>query len=362
MEKLVNRKDGTSAEIYLYGIIGAYLDIDTNRLTAEIEALRKGGVKKYTFYVNSDGGEVVQGSSLFNYLDRTDIEVTFVVDGIAASMMAMLITNPKHKVIAAKHAKFMYHRVQGYVYGNSTEVRAYADMIDTFEASLVEMMATKMHNKGAKARMHEGANAEGIDIAGVKAEFFTDGADHWLSAEQAKERGLVDEIIVNGKKMLEADLTVLKDKRDVYNFYNNQIINLNHKKMAEKNVYALALGLPQDEDDSKVINQIQNLVSEKNTLTASLQVKDTEIADLKNRLKTFEQAKVTNLINQAIAEKKIGEDDRATYTALAEKDFEGVEKVVNKLPGVSSISGQLKGQPEDAGTWNKRVTEIREGK
>ncbi len=348
MANLVNKIDKTTAEIYLYGIIGAGLDIDTNRLTAEIEALRKVGTRKYIFYVNSDGGEVVQGNSLFNYLDRTDIDVTFIVDGIAASMMAMLITNPKHTVKAAKHAKFMYHRVQGYVYGNSAEVRSHADMIDTFENSLIEMMAARMNT----------------DKETVRSDFFTDGTDHWLSAEQAKERGLVDEILVGGKKMKEPDLAVLTNKRDVYNFYNNQIINIQkQQKMAgDKNLYALALGLPQDEDESKVLNHIQALANEKKTMTASLQSKDTEIAELKNRLQAFEKAKVTNLINRAIAEKKIGEDERETYTALADKDFDGVEKIINKLPGVDPVAGKLNREKPKAGdAWNKRNEEIQKG-
>jgi len=95
-------------------------------------------------------------------------------------MMTMLTTNPKHKVFAAKHAKFMYHRV----HGNSAEVRAYADMIDTFENRFIEMMSARM----------------GMDAETVRIEFFTDGTDHWLNAEHAKERRLVDEIISNGKK------------------------------------------------------------------------------------------------------------------------------------------------------------------
>jgi ATP-dependent Clp endopeptidase proteolytic subunit ClpP len=346
MNDLVNKIDRTTAEIYLYGIIGAGLDIDTNKLTAEIEALRKGGITKYVFYINSDGGEVIQGNSLFNYLDRTDIEVAFIIDGVAASMMALLITNPKHTVKAARHAKFMYHRVQGYAYGNSAEVRAHADMIDTFESSLIDMMAARM----------------GTDREVVKSEFFTDGTDHWLSAEQAKERGLVDEIIVGGRKMKEPDLAVLTNKRDVCNFYKNQIINIQKsKKMSEKNLYALALGLPQDEDESKVINQLQNLVNEKRTLTASLQAKDTEIEGLKNKLQAFEKAKVTGLINQAVADKKIGEDERDTYTALAEKDFDGVEKIINKLQGVEPVAGKLGGKAESGKAWNKRMDEIREG-
>jgi len=325
MKGLINKTDSRHAEIYLYGIIGNGLEIDTNKLTADIENLRRRGCSNFAFYVNSDGGEVVQGSSLFNYLDRTDIQVTWIVDGIAASMMAMLLTNPKHTVKAARHAKFMYHRVQGYVYGNSAEVRAHADMIDTFEASLIEMMAARMD----------------VDSEAVKAEFFTDGTDHWLSAEQAKERGLCDEIIT-GKSLKAADLSALTNTRDIYNFYNNQIINLQKRtKMKETNLFALALGLPETDDDSKVLTQVQNLVSQNRTLTSTLQAEKDRATALENKLKTFEQARVTNLIDAAIREKKIGADEKDTYAALAEKDLASVEKILNKLPGVEKVAPHL---------------------
>ena len=106
---IINKVGGDTAEIYMYGVIGAGLDIDANVVVGEMEKMRRGGIRNFRFYVNSEGGEVTQGSVLFNYLDRTDISVEWVVDGIAASMMAMLITNPKHKVKAAKYAGFMYH-------------------------------------------------------------------------------------------------------------------------------------------------------------------------------------------------------------------------------------------------------------
>jgi hypothetical protein len=247
------------------------------------------------------------------------------VDGIAASMMAMLLTNPKHTVKAARHAKFMYHRVQGYVYGNSAEVRAHADMIDTFEASLIEMMASRM-------KVASGA---------VKEEFFTDGTDHWLSSEQAKERGLCDEII-QGKSLKSVDLSSLTNTRDIYNFYNNQIINLQKQtKMKETNLFALALGLPETDDESKVLTQVQNLVSQNRTLNDSLKTEKDRVTQLENKLKTFEQAKVTNMIDNAIKAKKIGMDEKETYTALAEKDFEGVEKILNKLTGVNPVTPYL---------------------
>lgn len=345
MDGLVRKISNQTAEAYLYGMIGRGLDIDVNLLIAQIEAVRREGVTKFVFYVNSDGGEVAQGNAFFNYMLRTEIDVTWIVDGIAASMMAMLITNPKHKVVGAKYSKYMYHRIQGYVYGNSSEVRAHADMIDTFEDSLIDMMATRMK----------------ADKATVKKEYFEDGIDHWLSAEQALELGLIDEIHQRNTEILEADLAKISNKRDVWNYYQKQILNLKLKKM-DKNMYALAMGLPSNEDESKVLNHLQGLVNEKKQMNETIESQRETIKQLQARLDSFEKAKVTNLINQAIAEKKISEDDKETYLALAEKDYAGVEKIINKLPSVDRLVNKLKGSVPKESAWTKRQEEINANK
>jgi hypothetical protein len=274
--------------------------------------------------VNSDGGEVIQGSNLFNYLDRTtDVDVTWVIDGIAASMTALLLTNPRHKVIAARHAKFMYHSVWGHAAGNSVDIRAYADMIDTFEASLVDMMAARM----------------GVEASAVKSKFF-DGADHWLSAEQAKALGLCDEILVGGVALEEpVDLAGLT-KRDVFNFYNKQIIN---KRMGKENsnIFALALGLPETEDESKVVAQLQGIVAQNKSQASALEAERKKNGELENRLRELEKGRVSSLVDTAIEARKISADEKDTYVALAEKDFEAVEKILNRMQGVATVKAQL---------------------
>jgi ATP-dependent Clp endopeptidase proteolytic subunit ClpP len=316
-------KTSKNKEIYLYGIIGKKKDIDTTELISEIEKSRKAGIRDFVFYVNSEGGEVSQGSSLFNYLDRTDIDVTWVVDGLAASMAALLISSPRHVVKAARHAKFMYHKVWGSAVGNSAEVRAYADMIDTFEVSLIEMMASRMNWTFEK----------------VKSEFF-DGVDHWLSAEEAKALGLVDEILVGGMSLEEPANVALLGKTEVYNFYNNQIINL--KKMEKgTNIYALAMGLSEAEDDSVALARLQGIVAQNRSLTDELQVEKEKTTTLENRIRTLEGDKVKSLVESAIAERKITAEERDTYVSLAEKDFASVEKILNKMVGVAPIKGSL---------------------
>ena len=324
--KIVNKTDGKTAEVYMYGVIGAGLDIDTNVVVAAIENLRKQGCRNFKFYVNSEGGEVVQGCALFNYLDRTDIDVEWVIDGLAASMMAMLITNPRHKVSAARYAKLMYHRVQGSVYGNSAEVRSMAEMIDKFETSLIEMMARRMNEP----------------VEEVRKEFFTDGLDHWMTAEEAKKRGLVDNII-EGRNIAEPAADI-KSAKTVFDFFNKQLLNIIKPNNMDRAKIASLLNKQEKdiETDDALESAVKAVVDENATLRNELQTEKAKSAGLENQVKTMNEAKVKQLVDSAIAAKKIGEDERDTYTKLATDDFEMAEKIIGKFQGVTPVTDQLK--------------------
>ena len=324
---IVNKAESKRAEIYMYGVIGAGLDIDANVMVGEIEKLRRQGCRSFMFYVNSEGGEVVQGCALFNYLDRTaDIEVEWVIDGLAASMMAMLITNPRHKVSAAKYAKLMYHRVQGSVYGNSAEVRSMAEMIDKFESSLIDMMAQRMKEPAEQ----------------VRKEFFTDGLDHWMTAEEAKARGLVD-CIIEGRNIAESPADI-KSAKGVFDFYNKQLLNIIKPKNMDKAKIAQLLNKKESdvETDEGLVSAVEGMANENATLRNELNAEKEKNKTLTDQVKAMTEAKVRQLVDSAIAAKKIGEDERETYTKLATDDFDTAKKIIDKLQGVSPVTDQLK--------------------
>ena len=323
--KIVNKTGGKTAEVYMYGVIGAGLDIDTNVVVAEIEKLRQQGCRNFRFYVNSEGGEVVQGCALFNYLDRTDIDVEWVIDGLAASMMAMLITNPRHKVTAAKYAKLMYHRVQGSVYGNSAEVRSMAEMIDKFETSLIEMMARRMN--------------EPVDQ--VRLEFFSDGLDHWMTAEEARKRGLVDSVI-DGRNIAEP-ASDIKSAKAVFDFYNKQLLNIIKPSNMDRAKIASLLNKQEKdiETDEALVAAVEAQANENASLRNELTAEKQKSATLEGQVKAMNADKVKQLVDNAIAAKKIGEDERETYTQLATNDFDMAEKILGKMQGVNPVVDQL---------------------
>jgi HK97 family phage prohead protease len=77
-------------------------------------------------------------------------------------------------------------------------------------------------------------------------------------------------------------------------------------------------------------------------LTAKLAERNNHIAALEKQVQAFEKARIETLIDKAIAAKKIGADEKQTYTELAQKDFAAVEKIIEKLQGVAPVAAQLK--------------------
>ncbi|HNX65625.1 MAG TPA: ATP-dependent Clp protease proteolytic subunit [Bacteroidales bacterium] len=321
---LINQISGNSAEILMYGIIGKWCDIDVDYLVKDLEALKKSGVKNLTFFVNSDGGQVPQGQALWAYLNRSDFAITWVVDGVAASMMAMLLTNPKHTVIANKYSKFMYHRLAGGVNGNPDEVRAYADMMDKFEDDLIDMFAVRT----------------GIDAKDAKKRYFNN-IEVWLSAQEALELKLVNEIRDGYSGVSEP--TNLTTSHDVYQHFSSQLTNYsnNNQIKTEMKKIATLLNLGEAATEDAIATAVQNLINGNSKHASDLATKDKEINDLKNKVAEHDKAKVKNLIDTAITAKKFGEDMRETYTTMATENFAMAEKVISNMSGVDPVFNQL---------------------
>lgn len=337
--RITNTKDG-SAEVYLYGEIGRWMDVDATEVVRELERMQnKEGVRSVTFYVNSGGGDVMQGLALYNYLNRCGLEVTWVVDGIAASMMAMLMSNPKHTVKAARYAKLMYHRVTGYVYGNSDEIRSAADMVDTFEADLVAMMAERT-----------GKAADEIRTA------YFDGTDHWLSVTEAVDLGLVDEITDGDSRIQEAK--TFNSAHDVCRFYESQIINLSkNQNVMPLDIKALSrkLGLNEDAGEDAVNAKISALISEKNADAKTISDLQAENKRLTDDIAARQSAEIDRLVQDAIDAKKISADQKESFTKLARQDYASTKAVLDGMKGVEPIAQQLEkpAASNDTRTWDE---------
>ena len=163
-----------SAEVLIYGDIGEswYGDsVTAAEFVKEIVAL---DVDELTVRINSYGGSVTDGIAIHNALKRHKANVTVCIDGIAASI-ASLIAMAGDSVEMAENALMMLHAPWGGIYGNSAELRKYADMLDTWAQAMAGSYAAK--------------SGKPVDEI---LPLLTDGEDHWYTADECLEMGFID--------------------------------------------------------------------------------------------------------------------------------------------------------------------------
>ena len=133
--------------------------------------------KDIQLYINSPGGSVTAGMALYDTMQYVKCDVSTFCMGMAASMGAFLLAGgTKGKRLALPNAEIMIHQPLGGAQGQATEIEIAARHILQTKEKLNRMLAENT----------------GKDISIIAAD--TD-RDNWMSAEEAKEYGLIDRVI-----------------------------------------------------------------------------------------------------------------------------------------------------------------------
>jgi ATP-dependent Clp protease protease subunit len=133
--------------------------------------------KDISFYINSPGGLVTAGLAIYDTMQYIRPDVSTLCIGQAASMGALLLTaGAKGKRFCLPHARVMIHQVSGGFQGQATDIEIHAREILSMRARLDELY--QRHTWQERAVVE--ANME---------------RDTFMSAGQAKEFGLVDEVV-----------------------------------------------------------------------------------------------------------------------------------------------------------------------
>lgn len=164
------------AEIFIYGDIGESWWADTVTAAQFVKDIAAITAQTITVRINSFGGSVPDGLAIYNAIKRHSATVTTVVDGVAMSI-ASLIAMAGDVVTMAENAILMVHAPWVGVYGNSTDMRETADMLDQFASAMATSYSAKT----------------GRPLAEMLA-LLTDGTDHYYTASEAKDMGFADSI------------------------------------------------------------------------------------------------------------------------------------------------------------------------
>jgi len=137
--------------------------------------------KDIRLYINSPGGSVTAGMAIYDTMQYVKSDVSTMCVGIAASMSAFLLASGKKgKRFALPNSQILLHQVMGGAEGQAIEIEIAAKQIVRTKQQLNQLLAK-----------HTGQPLS-------KIEKDTD-RDFWLSADEAKTYGVIDEIIKNSK-------------------------------------------------------------------------------------------------------------------------------------------------------------------
>ena len=155
-------------------------DVSANLIVAQLLFLESEDPgKDIHMYINSPGGSVSEGLAIYDTMQYIKCDVSTICIGMAASMGAFLLAGgTKGKRMALPNSEIMIHQPSGGAQGQATEIKIVAEQILKTKRKLNEILAA-----------NTGKPLEQIEIDTER--------DNYMSAEEAKAYGLIDNVITN---------------------------------------------------------------------------------------------------------------------------------------------------------------------
>ena len=132
-------------------------------------------------YLNSPGGSVYAGLGIYDTMQFIQPDVATICTGMAASMAAVLLcAGADGKRSALKHSRIMIHQPMGGMQGQASDIEITAREIQKIKKELYEIIA--QHTKQPYDKVWADSDR-----------------DYWMTAEEAKAYGMVDEVLIKNK-------------------------------------------------------------------------------------------------------------------------------------------------------------------
>lgn len=150
----------------------------SNIIVAQMLFLESLDTKKdILLYINSPGGSVYAGLSIYDTMQYVKPDVVTICTGLAASMGAILLAGgTKNKRSALRHARIMIHQPMGGAQGQASDIEITARQIISLKKELYDILA-----------QHSGKSYEEVEKDSDR--------DYWMTAADAKAYGLIDEVL-----------------------------------------------------------------------------------------------------------------------------------------------------------------------
>lgn len=294
-----------SATLLLYGDIGDGYKVESGRIVSELISLQA-QYGKIDVRINSRGGDVFSGMAIYNALRQSKSDITIYIDGVAASMAAIIALCGK-PLYMSPYAKLMLHSVSGCTCGNASALRQAADQMEQLQEDLAGMIAGRC---GMKAK-------------DVLMKYF-DEKDHWIDAHEALKMKLCDGIY---------DMSATEDRPEttdeIYNFFNNRLVTgpQNAQEMDLIDEIKAIPSFSDKEDASAIVAHIKALENKATKADALQKANDayrTQIAALQDK-------ETDAFLAKAVSEGKISNEQLPAMKKLMMSDRASAEELINSM-------------------------------
>lgn len=313
--------EGINAAICIKGMIWEF---DASYFEYQINELIANGVKNCEIEINSIGGNVFAANAMANLIDKFPGTVSCRIGSICASAATYIAVKCKKRVMA-KNGQFMIHKPQMPSSGNEDE-----------QASNLKLL--KNLTKDYKRTY---AKATGLSEEEIEAMW---KLDYWMDAEEALEKGFITEIENTEAEISDEVVALLEQMK------HPKVLDIKASLQTQKSIkfdkmkYPLitaAIGLQEDATEQAIASKIAE-INAKNLANETL------ITELKSKLDEAnakaEQAmtaKVTALIDGALAANKITAADKDRFTKLAKQDYETTSEIIASMKPYTSITAAI---------------------
>jgi len=295
--KIVSREE-RKAEMMLYGELGDEpKQIDGHYFANELNWLGR-NYDVIVLRINSGGGRVAHGFSIFSQLVTSQAKVIVQVDGIAASMAAIFLA-AADEVHLLDYSRVMLHSP----YYTEKEAKNLSDtdkkVLKLLRSSLVTMLSKRGIEKDA-------------------ADKLLTSEDKWFTAEEAVEAKLADKIITTGKKKVLAKL----DYQSLAAQVNELSVKSNNSEMKQ---LIAKFQLPETAVEADVMNAVSKLEQDHTTAVKALNERNEKL--------------VAKLIEIGKTAGTITAENEANFQKLANTDIELFAQMINVKKEDLEISG-----------------------
>lgn len=339
--------------IYMYGTIGWEITAeDVLQALSDIE-------KRYSeciIHMHTVGGSVMDGVAIFNMIKQSRIRITISVDGMAASMGAIILM-AADRVKAANNAMIMIHAASGWTDGGIAAHESSIKLLKNIGKSFMDEMRRK------------------TNLTEKQIKEYMDGTDHWLSAEEAQQIGLVDEIydaaVETERFALPTDMVSAKTVAMRFSaaLETQFQSHFNKENMALQKESYVALGLTEGASEHDVADKISAMAASVRELTEQLGKAQSTIKELTAAAEKKEKEIIESLVDAAVKNRSIDASKREKYIALGgsvgSAALEEILADIAPAPRVSSLIKRGRSSAADDGRkWddmtNAELRELRE--